>query len=251
MRRRESSIASRRRPATLDRRVRPERGVHARLRAGVDDQHQGRRAAQPSGAPSLSRCSCSEVHQVVHAGEEEPLAAAQVADQRMVERAWLGLVAGDRLGRGGERAPALGEQEERACRGPRPRDRGCRARPAARRPATRRGRPARRRGPASAASRWCGRRPGPRSSPPRRRARAAAPRAGRSARTRGRRRSPRAAPGSAPRFRDPARRRISRRKASAADDGLLVVDRLPHGDHVRGARLKGGQPCGGRHRYRS
>jgi hypothetical protein len=40
----------------------------------------------------------AQVHQVVDAGEEEPLAAAQATDQRVVERARLGFVAGDRLG---------------------------------------------------------------------------------------------------------------------------------------------------------
>jgi len=54
----------------------------------------------------------AQVHQVVDAGEEEPLATAQAADQRVVERARLRFVAGDRLGRGGERAAALGQQEE-------------------------------------------------------------------------------------------------------------------------------------------
>src|SRR6185503_20137774 len=35
------------------------------------------------------------------------------------------------------------------------------------------------------------------------------------------------------------------------DDRPLIVDRPPHRDDIRGVRLKGGQPCGGRHRYRS
>ncbi len=41
------------------------------------------------------RVQLIQVHQVVDAGEQEPLAAAQAADERVVQRAGLRLVAGD------------------------------------------------------------------------------------------------------------------------------------------------------------
>ena len=48
-----------------------------------------------------------QVHDVVDAGEEQPAATAQVADQRMVERAGIGLVSRDRRRRGRHRAARL------------------------------------------------------------------------------------------------------------------------------------------------
>jgi hypothetical protein len=50
-----------------------------------------------------------QVHQVVHAREEQPLTAAQTADERVVERARFGLVAGDRPRGGLDEALALGD----------------------------------------------------------------------------------------------------------------------------------------------
>ena len=49
---------------------------------------------QPSAVAQQS-VELFQVHHVMHAGEEQPAAAAQVPDQRMIERARVGLVAGD------------------------------------------------------------------------------------------------------------------------------------------------------------
>ena len=86
------------------------------------------------------------MHEVVDAGEEQPLAAAEPADQRMVERARLLLVAGDLGGGAGDDPLALDELpgELRAIdpRGTRNAGdhRGC-----VRRPASGRGQPGRQR----------------------------------------------------------------------------------------------------------
>ena len=53
-----------------------------------------------------------EMHQVVHTGEEQPVAAAQPPDQRVIERAGLGLVSGELLGCAFLRAPALLEKNQ-------------------------------------------------------------------------------------------------------------------------------------------
>ena len=234
-----------------DRRVRPERGVHARLRARVDDEHEGRR-------PLSHRRALLEPMQLL-GGASGRARRRRGATHRsaggrpgMVERAGLGLVAGDRLGRRGQRAPALGEQEEQLLDGPRPPDRGCPARPGARRPATRPRRPgaaacaSQRRDPVVCAK-ACATFQSP--SPPGARSSVL----GQVAQDglRGRRRSPRAGRGSSQRSH--ARLGGGSRDGRRAPrmTGPLLVDRLPDRDHVRGARLKGGQPCGGRHRYRS
>ena len=48
-----------------------------------------------AGEPGPDLVQLLQVHQVVDAGEDQPLAAAKPADLRVNERAWLGLVASD------------------------------------------------------------------------------------------------------------------------------------------------------------
>src|SRR5687768_325751 len=65
----------------------------------------------PSALPGQA-IELFEVHEIVDAHEEEPLAAAQATDQRVRQRAALGLVAGD-SGRGlAHRRTALVEEPE-------------------------------------------------------------------------------------------------------------------------------------------
>src|SRR5580765_6563479 len=98
MRRRESSIANRRRPATLTASYDPNGGSTPGFALGstTSTSGAGRSAILPLrlGPEAMQ---LAKVHQVVDPREEEPFAAAQVADEGMVERAGLRLVPGDRL----------------------------------------------------------------------------------------------------------------------------------------------------------
>ena len=77
-----------------------------------------------------------EVHQVVDAGEDQPLPAAQLADQRMVQRARIRLVPGHGPGRPFHDPLALGDLAQERRRGRRRPGPGRRGRSAARRPAS-------------------------------------------------------------------------------------------------------------------
>ena len=77
-------------------------GARRSSRISVPDAaHPGRSSSRrgPAGTGSLASTSehveLLEVHQVVHAGEQQPLPAAQPTHLRVVQRAGLGLVAGD------------------------------------------------------------------------------------------------------------------------------------------------------------
>ncbi len=50
-----------------------------------------------------------EVHEVVHAGEEKPAPAPEMADQRVVKLAWVGLVPRDTEGGALDESLAAGE----------------------------------------------------------------------------------------------------------------------------------------------
>src|SRR4029079_12143617 len=110
IRRRDSSIARRRRPATLTAAYDPNGGSTPGFALGSTTRVRGAGRSAICRPARLEAVELLEVHQVVHAREEEPLPAAKVSDQWVVQRAGLRLVARNRIGRGGKRATALAEQ---------------------------------------------------------------------------------------------------------------------------------------------
>jgi predicted ATP-grasp superfamily ATP-dependent carboligase len=74
------------------------RGAAARLATPL------RRALRSASGAADDRSDLLEVHQVMHPGKEQPLPAAQKADQRVVQRTGLRLVSGDRGSRDRHRA---------------------------------------------------------------------------------------------------------------------------------------------------
>ena len=88
MSRRDSSIARRRRPATLTAAYVPKGGSTPGFAPGSTISMRGAGRSGIAGTVPEA-VQLLEVHEVVDAGEEEPLATAQVPDQRVVERARL------------------------------------------------------------------------------------------------------------------------------------------------------------------
>ena len=131
-------------------RIRPARSAD---RAGSRASDAARRPADPEhpavdevGAEGAHRAppdgvQLLEVHQVVDAGEDQPLAAAQPPDERMVQRARIDLVPGDGPRRPLDDPLALGDLAQQRARGPHRRAPGTPRTTAARRPGSDRPRP--------------------------------------------------------------------------------------------------------------